>query len=57
MRTREFLSDLIESRLSSADGRACCTASPLDADRHANWRVVFRFEDGEAVDVDLIDYH
>ena len=22
-----------------------------------NWRVVFRFEDGEAVDVDLINYH
>ena len=22
-----------------------------------NWCVVFRFEDGEAVDVDLIDYH
>ena len=22
-----------------------------------NWRVVFRCEDGEAVDVDLIDYH
>ena len=22
-----------------------------------NWRVVFRFDDGEAVDVDLIDYH
>ncbi len=22
-----------------------------------NWRVVFRFEDGEALDVDLIDYH
>lgn len=22
-----------------------------------NWRVVFRFEDAEAVDVDLIDYH
>jgi len=22
-----------------------------------NWRVVFRFEDKEAVDVDLIDYH
>ena len=22
-----------------------------------DWRVVFRFEDGEAVDVDLIDYH
>ena len=22
-----------------------------------NWRMVFRFEAGEAVDVDLIDYH
>ena len=22
-----------------------------------NWRVVFRFEDGEVVDVELIDYH
>lgn len=23
----------------------------------ANWRIVFRFEDGEASDVDLTDYH
>lgn len=23
----------------------------------ANWRVVFRFEDGKAFDVDLVDYH
>lgn len=23
----------------------------------ANWRVVFRFVDGEAVDVDYLDYH
>ena len=22
-----------------------------------NWRMVFRFDDGEAYDVDLIDYH
>ena len=22
-----------------------------------NWRVVFRFENGEATDIDLIDYH
>jgi proteic killer suppression protein len=22
-----------------------------------NWRVIFRFEDGQATDVDLIDYH
>jgi len=23
----------------------------------ANWRIVFRFEDGEAFEVDLADYH
>ena len=23
----------------------------------ANWRIVFRFEGGHAIDVDLIDYH
>lgn len=23
----------------------------------ANWRVIFRFERGDAVDVDLVDYH
>jgi len=22
-----------------------------------NWRVIFRFEEGHALDVDLIDYH
>jgi len=22
-----------------------------------NWRIIFRFEDGDAYDVDLIDYH
>ena len=22
-----------------------------------NWRIVFRFEAGEAIDVDLVDYH
>ena len=22
-----------------------------------NWRVIFRFEEGQAIDVDLIDYH
>ena len=38
---------------------------PLKGDRagdwsvrvSGNWRVVFCFEDGEVVDVDLIDYH
>ena len=23
----------------------------------ANWRIIFRFEDGMALDVDLVDYH
>jgi proteic killer suppression protein len=23
----------------------------------ANWRIIFRFEDGEIFDVDLVDYH
>jgi proteic killer suppression protein len=23
----------------------------------ANWRVIFRFEDGEALDIDYADYH
>ena len=23
----------------------------------ANWRITFRFEDGRALDVDLVDYH
>ncbi len=38
---------------------------PLKGDRKgfwsiwisANWRIVFRFEDGDAFEVDLIDYH
>jgi len=24
---------------------------------NGNWRIVFRFEDGRALDVDLLDYH
>jgi proteic killer suppression protein len=38
---------------------------PLKGDRkgfygvtvRANWRVIFRFEDGNACDIELIDYH
>ena len=38
---------------------------PLKGDRagvwsitvRANWRVIFRFENGKALDVDLVDYH
>ena len=32
-------------------------AGEWSANVSGNWRVVFRFEDGEAVDVDLVDYH
>ncbi len=24
---------------------------------YANWRIIFRFEDGDAFDVDFVDYH
>ena len=24
---------------------------------NANWRIIFHFEDGQAFDVDLVDYH
>ena len=34
-----------------------CSALRWSVRVSGNWRVVFRFEDGEAVDVDLIDYH
>ena len=38
---------------------------PLTGDRQgqwsltvrANWRITFRFEDGDVLDVDLVDYH
>ncbi len=23
----------------------------------ANWRIIFRFDDGDAIDVDFLDYH
>lgn len=57
-------------RLQEATGPASADAPgfrlhPLKGDRagqwsvraSGNWRVVFRFENAEAVDVDLIDYH
>ena len=35
----------------------CGCADHRSAHVTGNWRVVFRFEGGELVDVDLIDYH
>lgn len=50
---------------SSIDSRPGFRLHPLKGDRlgqwsmsvSGNWRIVFRFVDGEAVDVDLVDYH
>ena len=50
---------------SSIDSRPGFRLHPLKGDRmgqwsmsvSANWRIVFRFTDGEAVDIDLVDYH
>ena len=50
---------------SARDHRVTGSSLPLKGDRagqwsvrvSGNWRVVFRFEDGEAVDADLIDDH
>lgn len=50
---------------SSIDTRPGFRLHPLKGERQGqwsmsvsgNWRMVFRFVDGEAVDIDLIDYH
>ena len=62
--TRVLNEKLPTARLGIALENVRCS-HPLKGDRagewsvrvSGNWRVVFRFEDGEAVDVDLIDYH
>ena len=51
--------------LSSIDSRPGFRLHSLKGDRKGqwsmsvsrNWRIVFRFVDGEAVEVDLVDYH
>ncbi|MCY4563072.1 MAG: type II toxin-antitoxin system RelE/ParE family toxin [Gammaproteobacteria bacterium] len=63
-RLRRILFRLQEAHPDSADAPGF-QLHPLKGDRagqwsvrvSGNWRVVFPFEDGEAVDVDLIDYH
>ena len=64
-RIAAFLADLDEvNTLRDLDGSRY-HLHPLSGDRmgywsariSANWRIVFRFEDGDACDVDLVDYH
>jgi proteic killer suppression protein len=60
----------MESRRSASTDRAAqCESSfrlhPLKGELsgywsitvRANWRIIFRFEEGDATDVDLVDYH
>ena len=64
-RIRRVLADLaVASSLKDLD-QPGYGLHPLKGDRRGlwsvrvsgNWRIVFRFDNGEAVDVDLIDYH
>ena len=70
---RRDLTDKIERILSVLDAAAAPQAldlpgyrlHPLKGDRkgywsvtvRANWRIIFRFENGDAHDVELVDYH
>ena len=64
-RIRRILIDLDVAFLPTEMDRPGYRLHRLQGDRRGdwsvrvsgNWRIVFRFADGEAVDVDLIDYH
>lgn len=70
---RQDLLDKVENILALLDAAAASQALDLPGYRlhrlkgdrkefwavtvRANWRIIFRFEDGDAHDVELIDYH
>ena len=64
-RIERILSDLDAAESAQDMDHPGYRLHPLKGDRRGlwsvrvsgNWRIVFRFVDGEAVDVDLIDYH
>lgn len=64
-RLRRILFRLQEATNPGSAGAPGFRLHPLKGDRaewwsvrvSGNWRVVFRFENGEVVDVDLVDYH
>ncbi|MCY3759026.1 MAG: type II toxin-antitoxin system RelE/ParE family toxin [Acidobacteria bacterium] len=64
-RLRQMLSDLHYAQQPGDMDVPCYRLHPLKGDRKGqwslrvsgNWRVTFRFLDGEAIDVDLVDYH
>jgi proteic killer suppression protein len=64
-KVRTILSQLDEARTIEDMRMTSFRLHPLKGDRkglwsvtvRANWRIVFRFADSDADDVDLIDYH
>ena len=64
-RIRDILTVLANARTIEELNRPSFRLHPLKGDLkgnwavtvRANWRVIFRFEEGEAFDVDLVDYH
>ena len=64
-RIRLILSTLDAAEVVEAMNQPTFRLHPLKGGRkgswavtvRANWRIVFRFQDGKAFDVDLVDYH
>ena len=64
-RIREILTALEAAETIKGLNRPTFRLHPLKGDRkgfwavtvRANWRIVFRFVDGKALDVDFVDYH
>jgi proteic killer suppression protein len=64
-RIRTVLADLEAASAIEEMGRPSFKLHALTGDRkgrwsvtvRANWRIVFRFENGKAFDVDFLDYH
>ena len=65
MRIRRILTALQDARSPRNMDFPGWRLHPLKGDREGQWsvrvsgnrRIVFRFEGGEAVDIDLVDYH
>ena len=64
-RIRRVLADLAVASSPTDLAQPGYRLHPLQGDRQGlwsvrvsgNWRIIFRFAEGQAVDVDLIDYH
>jgi proteic killer suppression protein len=64
-RIREILSALDQAKAVDDMNHPSLKLHPLKGDRRgfwsvtvrANWRIIFRFVDGKALDIDLVDYH